>query len=67
MQINILVIINIVLFIKNNYLIFRSHSKITSGSSSPRPPAPTPTEDTQNESDVINNNDGNSIALTAQT
>lgn len=48
-------------------LICRSHSKITTGSSSPRPPAPTPTEDIRNESDVINNNDGNSIALTAQT
>lgn len=49
-------------------MIFRSHSKNSTGSSSPRPPAPTPTDDTiiQNESDVINNNnDGN--ALTSQT
>lgn len=47
----------------------KSHSKITTGSGSPRPPAPTPIEDpiTRNESDVINNNDGNSIVLTAQT
>lgn len=47
----------------------KSHSKITTGSNSPRPPAPTPIEDTitQNESDVINNNDGNTVALTAQT
>lgn len=40
------------------------------GSSSPRPPAPTPVEEetiTQNESDVINNNDGSSSALTIQT
>lgn len=50
-------------------MIFRSHSKVTTGSSSPRPPAPNPTEDTitQNESDVINNNDGSGSALTTQT
>ncbi|VVC44435.1 Hypothetical protein CINCED_3A002588 [Cinara cedri] len=48
----------------------KSHSKVAAGSSSPRPPAPIPTNDTivQNESDVINNNnDGSGSALTSQT
>ncbi|XP_025415706.1 E3 ubiquitin-protein ligase SMURF2 [Sipha flava] len=45
----------------------KSHSKVTSCSNSPRPPAPTPTEDAENESDVINNNDGSSSTLSSQT
>lgn len=60
------IICNIFIQLKINLLYFRPDSTITT-SSSPRPPAPNPTEDLENEeTDVVNNNNDNSgAAVTA--